>query len=164
MDNITIMHIYIILIIIIILLKLYAVNHHGKLIINAEQNESRLSTIGCAFAIIVLGGLGYIVYKTNDTYNILLDIVLIEISIFDMIKGLHILEIRENGIYGSKNFLRPINFYKWSQVQSYSWILPTTIQFKVNTTFFKTNKSFEFTIKEELKSKATEILQKYVHS
>ena len=46
-------------------------------------------------------------------------------------------------------------------MKSYSSKLPTTIQFEVNT-FFKTNYSFEFTIKEELKSKVNETVQKYV--
>jgi len=79
----------------------------------------------------------------------------IEISFFNIIRNLHKSEIRENGIYGSGLF------YKWSKVQSYSWVLPTTIHFEVNT-FFKTNYSFEFIIKEELKSKVSETVQKYV--
>jgi len=94
----------------------------------------------------------------HSTYNsILLAILWIEISISKMIRYLHSSQIRENGIYGYGHF------YKWSKVQSYSWILPTTIQFEVNT-FFKTNDSFEFTIKEELKSKVNETVQKCVHS
>ena len=94
-------------------------------------------------------------YAKRLYYYILLAILWIEISISNIIRILHSSEIRENGIYGSGNF------YKWSKVQSYSWILPTTIQFEVNT-FFKTNYSFEFTIKEELKSKVNETVQKYV--
>jgi len=108
--------------------------------------------------IIPWGILGYFHYRNNTYNNILLDIFWIEISISNIIRTLQSSEIRENGTYG------PRNFYKWSKVQSYSWILPTTIQFKVNTTFFKTNNSFEFIIKEELKSKVNETVQKYVHS
>jgi len=99
--------------------------------------------------------LAYLNYRNNTYINILNDIIWIEISIFNTIRILKSSGIRENGIYNSGNF------YKWSKVQSYSSKLPTTIQFEVNT-FFKTNYSFEFTIKEELKLKAIETLQKYV--
>ncbi|WP_291635319.1 DUF5673 domain-containing protein, partial [Clostridium sp.] len=84
----------------------------------------------------------------------LLAILYIETIIIFLIQYLHS-EIRENGIYCSGRF------YKWSKVQSYSWVLPTTIQFKINT-FFTANYNLEFTIKDELKSKANETLQKYV--
>ena len=149
-----------VLIIIITIIKLYTVIHHGKLIINAKK--SRFSAI-CWVVVIIFwvlmiiawGILGYLNYRNNTYINILRDIIWIEISIFNIIRILKSSGIRENGIYGSGNF------YKWSKVQSYSWILPTTIQFEVNT-FFKTNYSFEFTIKEELKSKVNETVQKYV--
>jgi len=140
----------------IILRILYIVSHHGKIIINA--NKSRFLAILWSVAIIFWCILGYSNYM-HSTYNsVLLAILWIEISIFNITKCLHSSEIRENGIYDSGSF------YKWSKIQSYSWILPTTIQFEVNTAFFKTNKSFDFTIKEELKSKVNETLQKYVHS
>ena len=99
---------------------------------------------------------GYYHYRKSP-YHFLLDIVWIEISIYSIINDLHSSEIRKNGFYESGKF------YKWSKVQNYSWILPTTIQFEVNT-FFKTNYSFKFTIKEELKSKVNETVQKVVHS
>jgi len=139
----------------IILRKLYIVSHYGKIIINADK--SRFLAILWAVMIIPWCILGYFNYRDNTYNSILLNILWIEISIFNMIRYLHSSEIRENGIYGSGHF------YKWSKVQSYSWILPTTIQFEVST-FFKTNYSFEFTIKEELKSKVNETVQKCVHS
>ena len=137
----------------IILRKLYRVIHHGKIIINA--NKSRFSAIFWAVVIIFWCILGYLNYTQSSYNSILLAILWIEISISNIIRDLHSSEIRENGIYGSGHF------YKWSKVQSYSWILPTTIQFEVNT-FFKTNYSFEFIIKEELKSKVNETVQKYI--
>ncbi|MBU3158483.1 hypothetical protein KPL37_01690 [Clostridium frigoris] len=136
--------------------KLYTVSQHGKLIINISKNRrwAILSAILWAVMIIPWGILGYLHYMENTYDNILLDIFWIEISIFNIIRGSHSSEIRENGIYGSGKF------YKWSKVKSYSWILPTVIQFEVNT-FFKIDYSFEFTIKEELKSKVNETVQKY---
>ena len=137
-----------------ILRKLYIVSHHGKLIITAKKSRF---PIFWAVTIIIWCILGYYHYR-NSPYHFLLDIVWIEISIYSIIKDLHGSEIRENGIYESGNF------YKWSKVQSYNWLLPTTIQFVVNPTFLKANKNFEFTIKEELKSKVNETVRKYIHS
>jgi thiosulfate dehydrogenase [quinone] large subunit len=142
----------------IILRELYIVSHHGKFIINT--NKSRFWAI---FSVIFWTGVSivwcisaYLHYTQSDyIFSVLLAISWIEISISNIIRGLHSSEIRENGIYCSGNF------YKWSKVQSYSWVLPTTIKFKVNT-FFTTNYSFEFIIKEELKSKINETVQKYV--
>ncbi|MBU3154186.1 DUF5673 domain-containing protein [Clostridium estertheticum] len=137
--------------------KLYTVSQHGKFIINTSKNRlwTNIGTIFWALMIIIWCILGYLHYMDNTYNNILMDIFWIEISIYNIIRGSHSSEIRENGIYGSGNF------YKWSKVQSYSWILPTTIKFEVST-FFKTNYSFEFTIKEELKAKVNETAQKYV--
>ncbi|MEK6266773.1 MAG: hypothetical protein N2B06_18690 [Clostridium sp.] len=142
----------------IILKTLYRVSHHGKLITKAYKNR-----FWAIFSVILWTGvgiteciLGYSNYTRNDNiFFVLIAILWFEISIFSIIRGLHSSEIRENGIYASGNF------YKWSRVQSYSWILPTTIQFKVNTAFIA-NCNFEFTIKDELKSKANETVQKYV--
>ncbi|MFT5875150.1 MAG: thiosulfate dehydrogenase [quinone] large subunit [Clostridium sp.] len=152
--------IMIIFVLITIIIKLYTVIHHGKLIIKAKKSKFSaicgvVLIILLALMIIALGILGYLNYRNNVYINILRNIILIEILIFNLIGVLHSSGIRENGIYGSRKF------YKWPKVQSYSWILPTTIRFEVNT-FFKTNKSFEFIIKEELKSKVNETLQKYV--
>ena len=103
-----------------------------------------------------LYSLEYLDYTRNgNIFFILIAILWFEISIFIIIRGFHSSGIRENGVYGTGTF------FKWSKVQSYSWISSTTIQFKVNT-FFIHNYSFEFTIKENLKSKVNETLQKYV--
>ncbi|MBW9171692.1 hypothetical protein K2F43_10760 [Clostridium estertheticum] len=139
----------------IILRKLYIGSHHGKLIITAKKSRFPIFWTIMIIFWFILGILGYY-YYTNNHYNFLLDIVWIEISIYNIIRDLHSSEIRENGIYGSGNF------YKWSKVQSYSWILPTTIQFEVSPTFFKTNNSFKFIIKEDLKSEVNETVQKFV--
>ena len=152
--------IILVLIIIIIILKLYTVIHHGKPIIDVKKSRFSAisSVVGIIFwvlMIIAFGILAYINYRNNTYINILSNIIWIEISIFNTIRILKSSGIRENGIYGSGHF------YKWSKVQNYNWILPTTIQFEVNT-FFKTNYSFEFTIEEELKSKVNETVQKYV--
>ena len=139
----------------IILRKLYIISYHGKIIINA--NKSRFLAIFFA-GVIIIGCciLGYLyIQRGYSLFYILLTILWIEIVIFRLISFLHRSEIRENGVYSTRTF------YKWSKVQSYSWILPTTIQFEINT-LFNPNYSFEFTIKEELKSKVNETVQKYV--
>jgi thiosulfate dehydrogenase [quinone] large subunit len=161
MDTIIkIYQIMIIFVLIIIIIKLYTVIHHGKLIVKTKK--SRFSPIwrvvGIIFWVLLIiswGILVYLNYQNNNYINILNNIIWIEFSIFNLIGTLESSGIRENGINRSGKF------YKWSKVQSYSWILPTTIQFEVNT-FFKTNYSFEFTIKEELKSKVNETVQKHV--
>ncbi|MGK0467056.1 DUF5673 domain-containing protein [Clostridium sp.] len=149
-----------IIIFLLILKKLYIVSHHGKIIINANKNKFQVIFLVVFWAAISIGWciLGYLNYtQSGDIFFILLTILWIEISIFNVIRYLHRSEIRENGIYGSGHF------YKWSKVQRYSWILPTTIHFEVNT-FFKTDYSFEFIIKEELKSKVNETVQKSIIS
>ncbi|MBU3072711.1 DUF5673 domain-containing protein [Clostridium estertheticum] len=137
--------------------ELYTVSQHGKLIINTNKNRIWATIWSILWAVMIISWciLGYLHYMDNTYDNILMDIFWIEISIYNIIRGSHSSEIRENGIYGSGNF------YKWSKVKSYSWILPTTIKFEVST-FFKTNYSFEFTINEELKAKVNETVQKYV--
>jgi thiosulfate dehydrogenase [quinone] large subunit len=142
----------------VILKKLYRVTHHGKIIINANKGRFRaIFSVICWSAISICWCiLEYINYmRSGDIFFVLTAILWIEISIYNVIRDLHRSEIRENGVYGSGHF------YKWCKVQSYSWILPTTIHFEVNT-FFKTDYSFEFTIKEELQSKVNETVQKYV--
>jgi len=161
MDTIT--KIYMIMITfltIIMIIQLYTVIRQGKLIINAEK--SRFSNIcwvvGIIFWILMILFyciIWYLNYRNNAYINILGNIMWIEIAIFNILRMLKSPGIRANGIYGSGNF------YNWSKVQSYSWILPTTIQFEVNT-FSKTNYSFEFTIEEKLISKVNETVQKYV--
>ncbi|MBU3110202.1 DUF5673 domain-containing protein [Clostridium lacusfryxellense] len=159
----TIIKIYLIMIIfflILVIIQLYTVIRQGKLIINAEK--SRFSAIWWVVGItiwilliIFYCVLGYLNYRNNTYINILGNIMWIEIAIFNILRMLKSSGIRENGINGSGSF------YKWSKVESYSWISPTIIQFEVNT-FFKTNYSFKFTIKEQLISKVNETVQKYV--
>jgi len=142
----------------ITLRKLYRVSHHGKIIINANKSKSRAIILVIYWSAFSIGGciLGYLNFtQSGYIFPVLMAILWIEISISNIIRDLHRSEIRENGIYGSGHF------YKWCKVQSYSWILPTTIQFEVNT-FFKTDYSFEFIIKEELKSKVNETVQKSI--
>ena len=96
----------------------------------------------------------YIHYNKNSAIDrIFMNIFWIELSISYIIKALKNSEIRENGIYKSGYF------YKWSEIQSYNWIVPNTIQFKINT-FFKNTRSIEFIIKEELKLKVDEVIQR----
>ncbi|MBK5239998.1 hypothetical protein [Clostridium sp.] len=142
----------------ITLKKLYIVSHHGKIIINANKSRFRaIFSVIFGVAIIISGSiLGYLNYmQSGYIFSILLSILWIKISISNIIRDLHRSEIRENGIYGSGHF------YKWCKVQSYSWISPTTIHFEVDT-FFKTDYSFEFIVKEELRSKVNETVQKYI--
>jgi len=100
----------------------------------------------------------YINYEKNSVIDsIFANIFWIELSIFNILKSLISSQIRENGIYKSGYF------YKWSKIQSYSWVLPNTIQFKVNN-FFKTNISFELIINEEFKLKVDEVIQRNLTS
>lgn len=142
----------------IILRTLYRVSHYGKIIININKNRfwAIISLILWVGTSILWCRLGYLNYtQSGYIFDILLSIAWIEISISNIIRTWESSGLRENGIncFG--------NFYEWSKVQSYSWISPDTIQFKVNT-FFIHNYNFEFTIKEELKSKVNETVQKYV--
>jgi uncharacterized membrane protein YobD (UPF0266 family) len=139
----------------IILRQLYRGSYDKKIIIKTNK-KNRFSTIFFSGVSIILGCILEYLHYTQSGYifYILLTIFWIESVISSLIRDLRS-EIRENGIYCSGKF------YEWSKVQSYSWILPTTIQFKVNT-FFTANYNFEFTIKEELKLKVNETVQKYV--
>ena len=67
-------------------------------------------------------------------------------------RSLRGLEIRENGIYNS-GYL-----YKWSKIQSYSWISPDKIQLEVKSIFRVNN--FKINIKEELKLEVDEIIKR----
>jgi len=159
----TIIKIYLIMIIflsILIIIQLYTVIRQGKLIIKTKKSKYSniwwvVGIIVWVLAIIFYCVIGYLNYRNNTYINILGNIMWIEIAIFNILRMLKSSGIRENGIYASGNF------YKWSKVESYSWISPTTIKFEVNT-FFKVNYSFEFIIKEELKSKVNETVEKYV--
>lgn len=91
--------------------------------------------------------------KDGVSTNILISIFWIELSISNLIKSYLSSEIRENGLYKSGYF------YKWSKIQSYTWVLPNTIQFEVNT-FLKGNINIELTISEEFKAKVDEVIQR----
>ena len=97
-----------------ILKKLYIISHHGKIIINANKSRfwARFSVIFWIVLIILWCILGYSNYMHSTYYSILLAVLWIEISIFNIVRDLHKSEIRENGIYGSGHF------YNWSKVQS----------------------------------------------
>ena len=141
-----------------LLKDLYTSYNHGKNIIKIK--ESRGLTIFW-LAILIFWCLSswfdirlYIQYEKNSGINnIFINIFWMEFSISNIIKALRSSEIRENGIYKSGYF------YKWSKIQNYRWVLPNTIEFKVNT-FLKTNSTLEFTINEEYKLKVDEVIQR----
>ena len=90
-----------------------------------------------------------------NLYNVYNSILWIAIIILNLFKCLIGSQIRENGIY-KHGF-----YYRWSKIKSFIWISPTVIQFKVKF-FFISNRKFEMPIKDDLKSKVNEILQKYI--
>jgi len=140
----------------LILRQLYKLRYHRKIIIIANKNKNIFLTMFFV-VIIIISISGYLDYTQKQygyIFDVLLAILYIETIIIFLIKYLYS-EIRENGIYISGRF------YKWSKFQSYSWVSPTTIQFKVNT-LSTDNYNFEIIIKEELKSKVNETVQKYV--
>jgi hypothetical protein len=95
----------------------------------------------------------YIQYKEMKIINnTLINIFWMETTILNIIRSLRGLEIRENGIYNS-GYL-----YKWTKIQSYSWIISNKIQLEVNS-IFGVN-SFEINIKEEFKLKVEEIIKR----
>lgn len=142
----------------LLLKDLYTLYNHGKSIIKVE--ESKGLTIFWLVSLIFWCLLSwsdikfYIHYKENSIINnIIINIFWIEFSISKILRSLRSSEIRENGIYKAGYF------YKWSKIRSYSWVLPNTIEFKVNT-LLKTNSTFEFTINEEFKLKVDEVIQR----
>ncbi|AWK52784.1 hypothetical protein DIC82_18070 [Clostridium beijerinckii] len=152
---------YTILIIIgtcLLLNDLYTVYHHGKFIIKVKEKRGLtilymvLLIIWC---MILWFNIRHYTHYDKDSAinNISGNIFWIEFSITNIIRSLRSSEIRENGIYKSGDF------YKWSKIKSYSWVLPNTLQFKVNT-LLKTNKNFELTIDEEFKLKVDEVMQR----
>lgn len=137
---------------------LYTVYHHGRFIIKVKENKglpifwmALLIVWGC---ILVINTSDYIHNEELRANNyILQSIFWIEISILNIIRSSRSSEIREHGIYISGDF------YRWSKIKSYSWVLPNTLQFKVNT-FLTFNKSFELSIDEESKLKVDEVIQR----
>ncbi len=104
----------------------------------------------------------YLNYNNTTSYykhyieEILSNVFWIEFLISNLIKSFIVSEIRENGLYIDSNF------YKWSKVQSYIWTSSNTIQFKVKPPF-RANTRYDFIIKEDLKSKVDETVQKHIH-
>ena len=155
---VTIINIILIIILICwLLIDLYQVYHHEKCIIKMKEKKSLpvywvvMLIISCI--ILLFNVSDYIQYKEMRIINnTLINILWIEITILNIIRSLRGLEIRENGIYNS-GYL-----YKWTKIQSYSWILPDKIQLEVNS-IFGVN-SFEINIKEEFKLKVDEIIKR----
>lgn len=143
--------------------QLCEVSHPGKLIIKAEASNSwAIFWVGILiFEIILIVSYTMKNMPNNDIMiylnNNILNIDILAISITCIIMSHRDKEIRENGIFSEQCF------YKWSKVKSYSWTSGNTFQLNVNTSF-KTNKNLEFTIKEELRPKTEEVLQKYITS
>jgi hypothetical protein len=141
----------------LLLKDLYTSYNHGRNIMKVKRSKgSIIFYLGLLILFCLLLGADMRLYshyeKDSIITNISMTIFWIEFSISNMIKSLRGSQIRENGIYNYGYF------YKWSKIQSYSWVLPNTIEFKVNK-FFKTNSTFEFTINEEFKLKVDEVIQ-----
>lgn len=137
---------------------LYTISHHGKFIMKVEKRSS-LSIFWGVALIFWCFALWYNIrmYSSHQNEsigaNIFTNAFWIEFSISNFIRSFISSEIRENGIYKSGYF------YKWSKIESYSWVLSNTVQFKVKT-FFKKTRSFEISINEEVKLKVDEVVQR----
>ena len=140
---------------------LFIMFQHGKLIIKAESYR----IFAIILALLLLLSIQNL-YDNLKTYiqfkecgisikSVYTSIMLIDINIVYLYHNLIGSQIRENGIYNYGYF------YKWSRVKSFTWTSPTTIQFKVKSLLIFNGK-FEMQIKEELKLKAEETLQKYI--
>lgn len=144
----------------LILIDFYIILHHGKFIIKLKENKA-LAIFWVVLLLIWGTILGfnmtdYSQYGEDKIRNsILLAILWIVISITNIIKSWRGSEIREKGIYTNGYF------YKWSRIMSYSWKSTNIIQLKVNT-FLKINRSLKIIIKEELKLKVDEIMQRNI--
>lgn len=164
MNKISLLTIFGIVVVIVLtcflLKEIYTSSHNGKLII--KVNKERGLVIFWIVALILFSFLlrnyirQYMYYKENIYINeILVNICWIEVSIINIITALRYSEIREKGICDS------FYFYNWSEIQRYSWISSNVIEFEVNT-FFKTNRRFNITIKDEYKLKVDEIVRRYI--
>lgn len=138
--------------------SLYTAYTHGKLIVKIEANKKL--TIFWSIILIVwsielcFNVKNYIYNNSSDSITTsLFAMCWVEISMIFIIKSLRGSEIRENGIYNSGYF------YKWSKIESYSWIPPITINFYANTSF-KNSISFDIPIEKEQKSKIEEVLER----
>lgn len=147
--------------------ELYTLMSSGKKIIKLDKSRS----IFIIFFIMMLIWSSILLYRSvkgyvnfkNDIYyykyciNEILDkLIWIEVSILGITQSYIASGIRENGLYID------LRFYKWSRVQSCTWTSSNTIRFEIKT-FFKANKSFDFIIKEDLKSKVDEAVQNHIH-
>lgn len=142
----------------LLLNTLYTLYHHGRFIIKVKENKGLaifwVVLLIVWVCVIFITTSDYIHYEELRVNNyILQSIFWIEFSISNIIRSLRSSEIRENGIYNSGDF------YRWSKIKSYSWVLPNTLQFKVNK-FLTINKSFELVIDEEFKLKVDEVIQR----
>lgn len=79
----------------------------------------------------------------------------IEICILNIIGTMRFSQITEKGIYYY------LHFFKWSKVQSYTWVSSNIIQFKVSL-FHKINWKIRFTIEEDKKFKMEEVLKGHI--
>lgn len=137
---------------------LYTIYCQGKLIVKVKESKglSIFWVVALIFWVVMTWFeiSEYIDYKNSRVINnIIVNIFWIEFSVSNIIRSVKSLEIRENGIYNSGYF------YKWSKIKNYSWISENVIQFKINT-LFKANRSCEFAIKEEVKLKVNEVMQR----
>lgn len=157
-----------------LLKEIFIANYRGKHIIKPDERRN-LAIVWIIFLILwslsLISDIKNYVEYTNPLYSkfiednaivygnlILQHAVWIEICILNFMGAVRYSEIREKGIYDY------LHFYKWNRIQSYSWISPDTIQFKV-TIFQRINHDITFTIVEKNDiSKMDEILKRYITS
>lgn len=142
----------------LLLTNLYTIYWRGKLIAKVKESKGLSIFWGVALifwvAMTWFGISEYINYKDSRIINnIIVNIFWVESSVLNLIMSVRSAEIRENGIYKSGHF------YNWSKIKDYSWISENVIQFKISI-LFKANRSCEFTIKEEVKLKVNEVMQR----
>lgn len=156
--------IFTIIFISVLLKNTYIAFHHGRLIVKVKERKGYAIFWACMllfWAVYLYIGVrtilsGDYTFNSNKYYSeILQSITWIEITIIYLLIYLRGSQIRENGLYKNGYFI------KWSKIKSYNWTSPTTIQFEVNS-FLKSGRNFKITIKEELKLKADEIMQKHL--
>lgn len=134
--------------------------HHGKLVIKVEERRNSaafwmVSLVICA-VMLARDIIRYVHHENNiSIVDVLSRALWVEISFGYAMRALRYSEIRENGIYSS------FYFYKWSEIQGYSWLSPNAVIFEANA-FFKFDRSFEITVKEGLKQEVDEALKRYM--
>lgn len=172
--------------ILLLLWELYLAFRCGKLIIKVKKSRVLLIFVS---GLLVLWSLSlvsnirdYMQFKVNFNINnfayskdafdimglvhnmedglinsIIRDILWIVLSMDLIIRTLKGTELRQNGIYNYGYFC------KWRKIRSYSWISPDTVRFSLNK-LFGIRTSFKITVKDELKPKTEEVLQRYLSS